>query len=141
MPAPSIAAMRPITFALLMLLSAAALALAQSAAEADTPLRRAQAVLSAMREEQRAVYQQFQMIQTLQQAEMQSSAPASTSVYVPQGQIPNYDDMARARQEQQDRLRNYAYELQQLYARYRELGAEAAQRLDQVRVLSQQGTQ
>ena len=131
--------MRPITFAVLMLLSAAALA--QSAAEADTPLRRAQAVLSAMREEQRAVYQQFQMIQTLQQAEMQSSAPASTSVYVPQGQIPNYDDMARARQEQQDRLRNYAYELQQLYARYRELGAEAAQRLDQVRVLSQQGTQ
>jgi hypothetical protein len=48
--------------------------------------------------------------------------------------------MARAWQEQQDRLRNYAYELQQLYARYRDLGIEAAQWLDQVRILSQQGT-
>lgn len=130
--------MRQVTLVLLMLLSAAALA--QPAADADTPLRRAQALLSAVREEQRAVYQQFQMIQTLQQAEMQSSAPASSSVYVPPGQIPNYDDMARARQEQQDRLRNYAYELQQLYARYRDLGIEAAQWLDQVRILSQQGT-
>lgn len=130
--------MRQIIFVLLMLLSAAAMA--QSAADADTPLRRAEAALSAVREEQHAVYQQFQMIQTLQQSEMQSSAPASSSVYVPQGQIPNYDDVARARQEQQDRLRNYAYELQQLYARYRELGAEATQRLDQVRILSQQGT-
>ena len=71
---------------------------------------------------------------------MQSAAPAISSVYVPPGQLPNYDDMARARQEQQDRLRNYAYELQQLYARYRDLGAEAAQWLDQVRILSQQGS-
>jgi hypothetical protein len=130
--------MRQITLVLLMLLSAAALA--QSPADADTPLRRAQNLLSAVREEQRAVYQQFQMIQTLQQAEMQSAAPAISSVYVPPGQLPNYDDMARARQEQQDRLRNYAYELQQLYARYRDLGAEAAQWLDRVRILSQQGT-
>jgi hypothetical protein len=71
---------------------------------------------------------------------MQNAGPTSSSVYVPQGQMPNYDDMARARQEQQDRLRNYAYELQQLYARYRDLGGDAAQLLDQVRVLSQQGT-
>jgi hypothetical protein len=130
--------MRHITFVLLMLLSAAALA--QTAADADTPLRRAQAALAAVREEQRAVYQQFQMIQTLQQAEVQNSGPTSSSVYVPPGQIPNYDDMERARQEQQDRLRNYAYELQQLYARYRDLGGDASQLLDQVRVLSQQGT-
>ena len=128
--------MRQITFVLLMLLSAAAVA--QSATDAYTPLRQAEAVLSAVREEQRAVYQQFQMIQTLQQAEMQSAAAAPWSVYVPQGQIPNFDDMARARQEQQDRLSNYAYDLQQLYARYRDLGAEAAQRLDQMRILSQQ---
>jgi len=61
-----------------MLLSAAALA--QPAADADTPLRRAQALLLAVREEQRAVYQQFQMIRTLQQAEIPGSAPASSSV-------------------------------------------------------------
>jgi hypothetical protein len=121
---------------MLMLLSAAAVA--QSVTDAYTPPRHAQSVLSAVREEQRAVYQQFQTIQTLQQDEMQSSAPASWSAHVPQGQIPNYDDMARARQEQQDRLRNYANELQQLYARYRDLRVEAAQRLDQVRILSQQ---
>jgi hypothetical protein len=129
---------RVIFFVLLMFLSAAALA--QPAADADTPLRRAETALYAVREEQRAVYQQFQMMQTLQQAEMQGSAGASSPVYVPQGQLPNYDDMARARQEQQDRLKNYAYELQQLYARYRDLGAEAAQLLNQVRILSQQGT-
>ena len=130
--------MRQFTFVVLLLLSASALA--QSAADADAPLRRAEAALYAVREEQRAVYQQFQMIQSLQQYEMQSFAPAISSAYVPQGQIPNYDDMARARQDQQDRLRNYGLELQQLYARYRDLGAEAAQRLDQVRILSQQPT-
>ena len=128
--------MRHLTLVLLILLSAAALA--QPAADTDTALNRAQAALAAVREEQHAVYLQFQMIQTLQQAEMQNFGPGSASVYVPDGQIPNYDDMARARQGQQDRLRNYAYELQQLYARYRDLGAEAAQRLDVVRNLSQQ---
>ena len=46
--------------------------------------------------------------------------------------------MALARQERQDRLRNYAYELQQLYARYRDPGVKSAQRLDPVRILSQQ---
>lgn len=130
--------MRQITFALLMFLSAAALA--QSATDADLPRRRAEAALVAVREEQHSVYQQFQMIQTLQLAEMQSSSPASSPVYVPEGQIANYDDVARARQEQQDRLRSYANELQQLYARHRDLGTEAAQLLDQVRMLAQQAT-
>jgi hypothetical protein len=130
--------MRQIIFALLMLLSAGALA--QTAADADTPLKRTQAALAAVREEQRAVYQQFQMIQALQQAEIQNSGPMSSSVYVPEGQIPNYDDMARARREQQDRLRNYTYELQQLYVRYRDLGGDAAQLVDQVSILLQQRT-
>lgn len=127
--------MRLITFVLLLLLSAAAPA-QSSAADADTPLRRVEAALFAVRDEQQAVYQQFQMIQALQQIELQSPAPA----YVPQGQMPNYDDTARARQDQQDRLRSYTYELQQLFARHRDLTGEAAQLLDQVRILSQQGT-
>ena len=130
--------MRQITFALLMLLSAAALA--QSATDADLPLKRAEAALAAVREAQHSVYQQFQMIQTLQQSELQSAGPALSPVYVPEGQIPNYDDVARARQEQQDRLRNYALELQQLYARHRDLGIEAGQLLDQVRILAQPAT-
>jgi hypothetical protein len=48
--------------------------------------------------------------------------------------------MARARQEQQVRLKNYSYELQQLHTRYRDLGTEAAQLLDRIRALSQQGS-
>jgi len=48
-----------------------AVAPAQSAADADTPLRRAEAALFAVREEQQAVFQQFQMVQALQQFEMQ----------------------------------------------------------------------
>ena len=130
--------MRQITFALLMILSAAALA--QSATDADLPLKRAEAALAAVREAQHSVYQQFQMIQTLQQSELQSVGPALSPVYVPESQIPNYDDVARARQEQQDRLRNYALELQQLYARHRDLGNEAAQLLDQVRILAYPAT-
>lgn len=128
--------MRWFTHVLLIFLSGGALA--QPAADADSPLRRTEAALYAVREEQRAVYQQFQMIQTLQQAEAQNAAPGAPAT-VPQGQLPNYDDMARARQEQQDRLKNYAAELQELYARYRDLGAEAAQLLDQVRNFAQQG--
>ena len=123
-----------IAFAFMLL---AGVATAQT--QADTPLQRTQALLDAVREEQRAVYQQFQMIQSLQQSEMQSADPAMAQ-YVPQGQLPNYDDIAKARQDQQARLRNYSYELQQLHARYRDLGAEAAQLLERFRALSQQGT-
>ena len=127
--------MRLITFVLIVLLSA--VAPAQSSADADTPLRRAEAALFAVRDEQQAVYQQFQMIQALQKIELQNLQNPPPA-YGPQGQIPNFDDVARARQEQQDRLRSYEYELQQLFARHRDLTAEAAQLLDQVRILSQQ---
>jgi len=99
--------MRLITFALLMFLSTAVPA-QSPAAEADTPLKRAEAALLAVREEQQAVYQQFQMIQALRQLEMQNATSASSPVYVPEGQIPNYDDVARARNEQQNRLKSYA---------------------------------
>jgi hypothetical protein len=119
----------------LMLLAGVAAAQTQT----DTPLQRTQALLDAVREEQRAVYQQFQMIQSLQQSEMQNMDPAMAQ-YVPQGQLPNYDDTAKARQDQQARLRNYSYELQQLHTRYRDLGAEAAQLLERFRALSQQGS-
>ena len=130
--------MRLITFVLLLLLSAAAPA-QSSAADADTPLRRAELALSAVRQELQAVYQQFQMIQALQQIETQN-LQNPTPAYAPQGQVPNFDDVARARQEQQDRLKSYTYELQQLFARHRDLTAEAAQLVDQVRMLSQQET-
>jgi hypothetical protein len=123
-------------FTLLALLLLANVATAQT--QADSPLRSTQAMLDAVREEQHAVYQQFQMIQSLQQAELQSTDPAAAA-YVTPGQIPNYDDMAKARQEQQVRLKNYSYELQQLHARYRDLGSEAALLLDRIRALSQQG--
>ena len=121
-------------FAPVAFLVIANLAMAQP--QSDTPLQRTQALLEAVREEQRAVYQQFQMIQSLQQAELQNTDP----VYVPQGQIPNYDDVARARQRQQARLQDYTSELQQLHARYRDLGAEAAQLLERMRALSPPGT-
>jgi len=86
----------------------------------------AQALLAAAREEQRAVYQ------SPQQAELQNTDP----VCVLQGQIPHYDDVARARQKQQARPRNYASKLQQRHARYRDLGAEAARFLERLRALS-----
>ena len=120
-------------FAAIALLIIANLAMAQP--QSDSPLQRTQALLEAVREEQRAVYQQFQMIQSLQQAELQNTDP----VYAPQGQIPNYDDVARARQQQQVRLKDYNNELQRLHARYRDLGTEAAQLLERMRALSRPG--
>ena len=111
-------------------------AVAAAHAQVETPLQRTQALLQAVRDEQHAVYQQFQMIQSLQQAEMQTADPAAAASVAP-GQIPNYDDTAKARQDQQTRLRNYSYELQQLHARYRDLGAEAAQLVERIRALSQ----
>ena len=120
---------------ILMLLAGMAAAQTQP----DTPLQRTQALLDAVREEQRAVYQQFQMIQSLQQSEMQNM-DAAMAQYVPQGQLPNYDDTAKARQDQQARMHNYSYELQQLHARYRDLGVEASQLVERIRALSRQGT-
>ena len=61
-------------FSLLALLLLAGAATAQTQ---DSQLRSTQAMLDAVREEQHAVYQQFQMIQSLQQAELQSADPAA----------------------------------------------------------------
>jgi hypothetical protein len=124
------------TIVVLLLLFLSGVALAQP--EADAQLKRLEAALAAVRQEQQAVYQQFQMINALTQQtqQQQYTPPGQTSP----GQFPNYDDMVREREQQQYRLKDYSYELQRLYDRYRELGERSAALIDQIEALAMSGS-
>jgi hypothetical protein len=124
------------TIVVLLLLFLSGVALAQP--EGDAQLKRLEAALGAIRQEQQAVYQQFQMINTLTQQtqQQQNTPPGQTSP----GQFPNYDDMVREREQQQYRLKDYSYELQRLYDRYRELGERSAALIDQIEALAMSGS-
>jgi hypothetical protein len=101
-------------------------------------LERVERALEAIRKEQQAIFQQFQMIQALQQSEMHSAALGKPPMYVPQGQLPNYDDVTRAKEAQQERLSSYTSQLEELYARYSELGEQSSRLVEQMQALAQQ---
>ena len=120
--------MRRLAIALLFLMSGSALA--QSSGDVQMP--RLEAALARVREEQQSVYQQFQMIQALQRAELQS-VETNSALYVPDGQVPSYDDVARERLIRQGRIRYYTEELRQLSDRYRDLDHQVGPLLEQIR--------
>jgi hypothetical protein len=108
-------------------------------ARPDPEMQRYERALEAIRLEQQAIFQQFQMIQALQQQEMQSAISGQPPLYVPQGQLPNYDELQRAKEQQQDRLNSYSGQLEELYERYRQLGEQSAELVQQMQGLAQRG--
>ncbi|HZP91290.1 MAG TPA: hypothetical protein VFB20_00195 [Burkholderiales bacterium] len=121
-------------FTLLLLLLPSFVSLAQP--DIDAQMQRLETALAAVRQEQHSVYQQFQMIQALRQSELQNAVTMPSPAYAPAGEPPNYDDMVRAQQESQNRLRDYSDELQRLYARYRDLEVQSRQLVDQMNGLA-----
>ena len=99
-------------------------ALAQSQA---AQLREAIAVLNT---EQQAVYQQFQMLQTLRQ----QTVPYDQTP--PSGPPQNYDDVMAQRRASEEQMKRYQGDMDALYQRYRELEEQKQPLLLQLRQLA-----
>ena len=125
--------------AILLLLSLIALpAWAQSDAAAELAQLRTE--LARIEQEQQSVYQRFQMLQQLRTNEVQAQNPqviTNPPVY-PDGEPPSYDDMVRAQQEREDRIKDYDAKLEQLDARYKELEDAKKAIFDRVQQLTGQ---
>jgi hypothetical protein len=107
----------------------------ESAAELDAQVRRVELALNRIQTEQRAVYQQFQMMQELRRGELEQDQQSSYS-YTPPATPPNYDEEVEARQARESRLQGYTNELDRLYARYRELEDQKKPLLDELAELA-----
>ena len=119
--------------ALIFLVSFCGSALAQVAD--DPELRRLTALLDAIRQEQQSVYKQFQMIESLQRSELKS-AESGPPVDFQDGKAPNYDDAVRAKEDRQARIKSYSEEMNDLSARYRDLGNQATVLVEEIRGLA-----
>lgn len=92
-------------------------------ARLDAQLRRVEAALSRISQEQQSVYQRFQMLQEMRRAELQQVYQQGQT-YTPPATPPNYEDLVREKNAHEQRLQQYSEEIDRLYARYRELDAQ-----------------
>ena len=99
-------------------------------------VRRVEAALSRISQEQQSVYQQFQMVQELRRSDERQMQPLQS--YTPPPTPPNYDDVKREEEERAQRIKGYQYELDRLYARYRELEEQKKPLLEELSALAQQ---
>lgn len=86
----------------------------------DAQIRRLETALNRIQAEQQSVYHQFQMVQELRRSEI-VQYQQSIQVYTPPATPPNYDDVVRDKEARDARMREYDYEVERLYDRYREL--------------------
>ena len=100
-------------------------------------MRRIEAALNRISQEQQALYQQFNMVQELRRNDERQLLPP-LQAYFPPGTPPNYDDVRRQEEIRSQRVREYQLELDRVYARYRELEEQKRPLLDTLTVLSQQ---
>jgi len=112
---------------------------AWSADDAAQEIRRVEAALSRISQEQQSVYQQFQMVQELRRSDERQMQPLQS--YTPPPTPPNYDDVKREEEARTQRIKEYQYELDRLYARYRELEEQKKPLLEELSALAQQRSQ
>lgn len=102
-------------------------------------MRQIEAALARLSQEQQSVYQQFQMVQALRRSEERQLLPLP--VYGGTGTLPNYEDVKREEEARAQRVRQYQYELDRLYGRYRELEEQKRPLFDALSALAQQRVQ
>jgi peptidoglycan hydrolase CwlO-like protein len=106
----------------------------------DAEVRQLQAQVAAIQQEQQSVYQQFQMVETLRRDELRAAHPDvidNSAAYSMNNPPPNYDDMVRAKQAREERIRQYTSDVSTLYARYQELEDQKQQLLARLRSLTE----
>jgi hypothetical protein len=109
---------------------------AAAADAVDQQMRRLEAALTRIVQEQQAVFQQFQMLQELRRNDERQMFPLQ--IYSTPPVIRNYDDVRREEEARAQRIRDYQYELDRLYLRYRELDEQKRPLLDALSALAQQ---
>jgi hypothetical protein len=102
-------------------------------------VRRVEAALTRISQEQQSIYQQFQMVQELRRSDERQMQPLQS--YTPPPTPPNYDDVKREEEERAQRIKEYQYELDRLYARYRELEEQKKPLLEELSALAQRKTE
>jgi hypothetical protein len=105
----------------------------------DQEMHRVESVLTRISQEQQSVYQQFQMVQELRRSAEAQMQPLQS--YTPPPTPPNYDDVKREEEARAQQIKEYTYELDRLYARYRELEEQKKPLLDELSALAQRKTQ
>ena len=97
-----------------------------AAADDKAELQSLYAAVSALNQEQQAMFQQFQMLQELRRANdrafdaSQLRPPQSTT------EVPNYSDFIQAQRDVVRHAEELAQKTDQLYAQYNEIGAKKA---------------
>jgi hypothetical protein len=106
-----------------------------AADDMDREVRRVESALTRISQEQQSVYQQFQMVQELRRSEERQMQPLQS--YTPPATPPSYDDVKREEEARAERVKEYQYELDRLYARYRELEEQKKPLLEELSELAQ----
>jgi predicted nucleic acid-binding Zn-ribbon protein len=109
---------------------------AWAADDITAEVRRVESALTRISQEQQSVYQQFQMVQEMRRTLQAQMQPLQS--YTPPATPPNYDDVKREEEERARRINDYQYELDRLYARYRELEELKKPLLEELAALAQQ---
>jgi hypothetical protein len=112
---------------------------APAAEDIDREVRRVESALTRISQEQQSVYQQFQMVQELRRSDQAQMQPLQS--YTPPATPPNYGDVKREEEARAARVKQYQYELDRLYARYRELEEQKKPLLDELSALAQRRSQ
>jgi hypothetical protein len=112
---------------------------ALAAEDIDREVRRVESALTRISQEQQSVYQQFQMVQELRRSDQTQMQPLQS--YTPPATPPNYDDVKREEEARAERVKQHQYELDRLYARYRELEEQKKPLLDELSALAQRRSQ
>ncbi len=86
-------------------------------------LQRLQDALQALRQEQQAVYQQFQMVQELRRANLEALSLSQAPALQYSTEVVKYADVAEAQKKMVRRAGELAQEADELYARYSEIEA------------------
>ncbi len=89
--------------------------------ETLSQIRRLESAISYANQEQQSLHQQFQMVLEISKAQAQQYSAPQAGVTAPPG---NYDDLVRARQEADAKLKQHTDELHRIYARFLEVEAE-----------------
>jgi hypothetical protein len=122
------------------------LAVMMASASAATPdailqqQRQVEAALARISQEQQSIYQQFQMVQELRRNDERQLFPMPNYAFPPTSP-PNYDDMKRQEEARAQRIRELQYEVDRLYARYRELEEQKRPLIETLYALAQQRAQ
>jgi len=108
---------------------------------AQDELNRLEAALSGVRQEQQAVYQNYQMVRDMRLMEAQEGIPPRSKY--PHGMDldtppPNFDEVFRMQMQREQRIRQYTDDLKSLSERYLKMEQERKALLEQVKALKQQ---